>query len=198
MSDVHVIICHYNEDIEWVTKLKYNCTIHTNAGIPSETPPNKGGEASGYLKYIITNYDSLHEYTIFLHGHRTAWHCKENMDEKVNNLIISKTYCNINDNVRFARLLFCCNDTKTYIPECIHQISNALNEQIVIDNIIFKQCAQFYVHKDLIRRHSKETYVKLYDFLMDTNIPSWLTGRAFEFTWHYIFTGEHHDCSYPN
>lgn len=198
MSDVHVIICHYNEDLDWVTNLKYNYTIHSNAGIPAETAPNKGGEASGYLKYIINNYDNLHEYTIFLHGHRIAWHCKENMDEKVNNLMISEKYCNINDNVNIEKIWLGCKNTYTYIPECIHNISNALNEPIQVADIIYKQCAQFYVHKDLIRRHSKEEYVKMYDFLMDTTMPSWLSGRGFEYTWHYIFTGDHHDCSNPN
>jgi hypothetical protein len=195
MDDVHIIITHYNEDLDWTRNLKYKYTIHSNAGIPVDTAPNKGNEVSGYLTYIINNYDTLHEYTIFLHGHRTAWHCKENVDEKVNNLIINRQYCNINDSVNKERIAMWCEMTKKYIPESIHQISLILNEPIHTQHLVYNQAAQFYVHKDLIRRHSKEKYLQLYSFLMNTDILSWLTSRAFEYTWHYIFTGDHHDHS---
>ena len=195
MDDVHIIITHYNEDLYWTHNLKYNYTIHSNAGIPAETAPNKGNEVSGYLTYIINNYDTLHEYTIFLHGHRTSWHCKENVDEKVNNLIIDRQYCNINDSVNKERIAMWCEMTQKHIPESINQISLILNEPIHIQHLVYNQAAQFYVHKDLIRRHPKEKYIQLHSFVMNTDILSWLTSRAFEYTWHYIFTGDHHDHS---
>ena len=195
MTDAHICITHFNEDLDWTKSLKYDYTIISKKDTPLETPPNKGNEASGYLEYIIINYDNLHEYTIFLHGHRTSWHCTENIDKKVNNLIINRQYCNINDSVRKERIGMCCEATQQNIPETIKNISLILNEPIHIHDLVYKQAAQFYVHKDLIRRHTKEKYIQLYNFLMNTNILSWLTSRGFEYTWHYIFTGDHHDYS---
>ena len=91
-----------------------------------------------------------------------------------------------------------CESTQKHIPEIINHISLVLNEPIHIPHLVYNQAAQFYVHRDLIRRHSKEAYVTMYDFLMDTTIPDWLSSRGFEYTWHYIFTGDHHDYSNPN
>ena len=59
--------------------------------------------------------------------------------------------------------------------------------------IRFRCSAQFYVHKSLIRRHSKEVYIKLLDYLKNTQLESFYTGRAFEYIWHIIFTGLCHD-----
>ena len=47
---------------------------------------------------------------------------------------------------------------------------------------------QFYVHKDLILRNSKKVYEDFYNYLMNSNIGSFSTGRFFEYTWHIIFT----------
>ena len=195
-DSVHVVIAHYNENTSWINNIKYKYTLITKNGFPLETIPNKGNEASGYLQYIISNYETLSEYTIFVHGHQNSWHCKENMDEKINKLVFDKNYYNINDNVNTEKLVYSwCKNTHSFIPETIHNISLVLKSNIDINNIIYKQCAQFYVKKDNILRHSKETYIHLRNYLMTTTIPSWLTSRGFEYTWHYIFTGEQHDKS---
>ncbi|KAF2469902.1 uncharacterized protein BDR25DRAFT_227396, partial [Lindgomyces ingoldianus] len=40
-------------------------------------PENKGNGAVIYPSYRIIDYDSLPEYSIFIHGHRPSWHRKE-------------------------------------------------------------------------------------------------------------------------
>jgi hypothetical protein len=195
-NSAHVVIAHYNEDLEWVNNLKYSYTIITKWGIPRETAPNKGGEASCYLQYIIENYNNLSNTTIFLHGHRSSWHIHENIDEKVNRLEFNREYLNINDNVISEYINYGCDNTKKYIPIVINKIKNCLNDDLIIEELYFKQAGMFYVKKENILRHSKETYMKLYDFLMTYDeIDSGVTGRGFEFTWHYIFTGNHRDQS---
>jgi beta-1,4-mannosyl-glycoprotein beta-1,4-N-acetylglucosaminyltransferase len=196
--DVQVVIAHYNEDLDWVKNLKYKYTIISKNNIPLETPPNKGYEASSYLEYIIQHYNNLATFTIFIHGHQTSWHCQEKIDEKINKLIFDKNYYNINDNVNKENLL----TNAKGIVDTINQIS----EQIEITDLFYKQAAQFYVHKDNILRHSKETYQKWYDVLINSKHNSGWTSRAFEYCWHYIFTGNPVDESdnvkqlivYPN
>ncbi|KAK4613266.1 hypothetical protein CLAFUW4_08723 [Fulvia fulva] len=41
---------------------------------PLHTPANNGHEAMAYLTYLIEFYDNLPEISIFMHGHREAWH----------------------------------------------------------------------------------------------------------------------------
>ena len=85
--NVTVVVAHYNENIDWLKNIKYNVTVISKIGIPSETGKNRGNEASSYLEYIIQNYNNLSDYTIFIHGHQSDWHHKTNMDIKINGLI---------------------------------------------------------------------------------------------------------------
>ena len=192
-KNFHCLIAHYNEDLEWVKNIKYPYTIISKNGFLNEISPNKGYEASSYLQYIIENYDNLSDYTIFLHGHRTSWHCNENMDEKINKLSFRYKYFNINDNVRVEPILMMCNDTNEFIPQCIETIGKIIKKDIVLNKLIYKQAAQFYVKKENILQLSKETYIELHNFLQETKILSWLTSRAFEYTWHYLFTEQYND-----
>jgi hypothetical protein len=154
--------------------------------MPKETPPNKGNEASSFLQYIINNYDSLDDYTIFVHGHRTAWHHAENMDSKINSLKFVHPYYNIND-----------DDLRTLpsIPEgpkcsiLIPPVALLFSKGVNPKDIVFRNSAQFYVHKNNILRNSKEIYQKLYMYLMNSRETSYWTGRVLEYLWHIIFTG---------
>ena len=95
----NVVVAHYNENLDWTKNIKYNCSVFSREGLNRETNPNKGNEASIYLEYIIEHYNSLADYTIFVHGHRTDWHHKENIDEKINLLKFEREYFNINDQI---------------------------------------------------------------------------------------------------
>lgn len=158
-------------------------------GIPAETAPNRGNEASSFLEYIIKNYDNLREITIFVHGHQSAWHHKKNMDESLLHLDIGEhSYCNINDFYKTELALPNEFDyAKKLIPELFSILGFSFGENDV-QNINFRNCAQFYVNKESIMQHSKETYTKLYDWLMTTPHTSFYTGRMFEYLWHVIFT----------
>ncbi len=190
---VNILVAHYNEDTKWLENLKYPYVVISKKGIPLETKPNKGNEVSAYLEYIIENYDKLAEYTIFLHGHRTSWHCKENMDEKINKLTFRHDYYNINDKVRVERIRMMCVNTKKHIPKTIEIIGQIINKPISLDKLYYKQAAQFYVHKKCILQYPKDIYIDLYKFIQETEIPSALTSRGFEYTWHYIFTNNYTD-----
>jgi Protein of unknown function (DUF3431) len=195
MVNAHVIIAHYNEDLTWVNNLNYPYTVISKNGLPQDTLTNKGFEASSYLKYIIDNYDNLAEFNIFVHGHRNAWHMIENIDEKINRLEFIKDYCNINDKVN-KQIVYNKNEVnRKHIITVVNKISEVLGEPIEIDKILFNQAAQFYVCKNNILRNKKETYVELFNFLMETDIYSFATSRGFEYTWHIIFTGNHKDPS---
>jgi hypothetical protein len=192
---VFVVVAHYNEDTSWVNNLKYKYKIISKAGIPAEHPPNKGNEASSFLQYIIENYDNLDDITVFVHGHRSDWHHKENIDEKINRIAFDKDYYNINTNDTGNSLtpLTKHHDSLAKMKQMLPQLGNILNIRFEPAKIVYRNSAQFYVKKELIKKHSKETYFKLHAWLMYNNESSYYTGRAFEYTWHIIFTGRHVD-----
>ena len=189
---VAVVIAHYKENLDWIKNIKYkNYVIISKEKYEPEQIPNKGFEASSYLEYIIKSYENLSDYTIFLHGHRSSWHHKENIDEKINSLTFDKPYHNINDNT----LSGIGNGENSYEKtELIYQsLRRILNINIIIEHIFMRGSAQFYVHKDCILRHNKNVYIQLYNYLMETNEISFWTSRAFEYIWHLIFTLNHID-----
>ena len=188
---VVVVIAHYKENLEWVNNLKYKYVIISKEKYQPEEKPNKGFEASSYLEYIINNYDDLNEYTIFVHGHRNSWHHSMNMDEKINNLVFDKNYYNLNENPLSG---IGTGENSYEKTDLMYQsFRKILNMDIIIENIYMRGSAQFYVHRDCILRHSKDVYIKLYNYLMDTDEISFWTSRGFEYIWHLIFTLQHRD-----
>ena len=182
-----VVIAHYNEDLSWVTKLKYPFMVISRNGVPKDTVPNKGNEASIFLEYIITNYDRLDDYTFFVHGHRNSWHHAEPMDEKINRIECNLPYFNLND-IPPYRILNCLNTTNQ-ILRMYPPIQHILGP-LYMDRMTFRMGAQFYIHKDAIRSRSLETYKALYDFIMNNTGQAFEDGLLFERIWHFIFTND--------
>lgn len=188
---VEVVIAHYNEDLSWVTNLKYPFTIISNHGIPAGQFPNKGNEASSYIKYIITHYNCLSDYTVFLHGHRTAWHnYNKTADDIVNNLIFDKKYYNIKLDGYID--ILGPNEQKL-VPNYSEEFELLIRKRIILDKINYYACAQFYVHKDLILRHTLNQYKYIYDWIKDVKLNSFDTGQVFEVLWNLIFTGNYEE-----
>ena len=71
----------------------------------------------------------------------------------------------------------------------IKDLLKIINVELNVLNIRFRGSAQFYVHKSLIKRHSKQVYIQLYEYLMNSPYQSFYTSRSFEYIWHIIFTG---------
>lgn len=189
-----IIISHYNENLDWAYRLPYNATIVSKEGIPAETAPNKGCEASGYLEYIIKKYASLPDWLIFVHGHRSSWHHRQNMDEILPCLVIGEhKYCNIND---FYGVWLCevpeFNVCKIMLPE-LFSILDLKFGDADIEKIKYRPCSQFYVSNTLIYRYPVETYIRLHEWIMNCQQHSYWSGRMFEYIWHIMFTGKLED-----
>lgn len=71
MKDTIVVISKYIEDVEWIKNITHPVIIYDKSSQPIESSiqrPNIGREAETLLYYIITNYNSLPNKTIFLQG----------------------------------------------------------------------------------------------------------------------------------
>jgi hypothetical protein len=66
---VKVVISKYNENVEWVKKLKHSHVIYDKSSNPvagSIPLKNVGREAETFLYHIISNYNNLDDVTVFL------------------------------------------------------------------------------------------------------------------------------------
>jgi hypothetical protein len=181
---VHIVVAHYNENTEWCKDIPFPYTIISKAGIQPETPPNRGKEASTYLEYIINNYDKLTDYTIFLHGHRSSYHHAQNMDEKLKEIKFTKPYSDFNDYPPWPLTA----SAIAYLTPYKDQLAAILGPFNTGD-IIYKPCAQFYASAETIRSRPLHVYQQLYTFLMNCPELGEISGRIFEWLWHFILTG---------
>ncbi len=188
-NNYHVVVAHFNHDISWTKNLKYSYTIISKKDVPKDIWPNKGNEASTYIKYIIDHYYELYEYTIFVHDHRMSWHNKEtNLDQIINELKCVKKYNNINElNKQKISLI---DDFFIRILE-----DNALQRSYNLNNHNYKPAAMFYVHRSKIVQYDIEFYIKLYDYIKNVNIDSYTLSRMFEYSWHILFNNDETDYS---
>ena len=63
----HVIIAHYNEDLNWVKHLNIPYTVLSKEALKL----NVGHESWTYVYFIVQNYYSLPDKMLFVHGHET-------------------------------------------------------------------------------------------------------------------------------
>lgn len=68
---MEVVIARYNESLKWMRNMDFpRCVIYNKGETMPGTiqRPNIGREAETYLYHIITNYESLADWTLFLQG----------------------------------------------------------------------------------------------------------------------------------
>jgi hypothetical protein len=193
----NIVVSRYNRNVDFVYRINNGNNINVliydkeNSNNPHNIPVNKGNEASVYLKYIIDYYDELSEFTFFIHDEEYSWHHSGSIIDKYNDAVLSnKMYYNINDKCVWSQPNACdfyddlLNWYNIYIEEYI-PISKVPNNKDFIYG--YQGSAQFLVHKDLIRNLPKEFYIKLYEWIITTNLSNYISGRYLEWTWHIFW-----------
>jgi hypothetical protein len=212
MGDIKTVavISAYNNSIKWSLKLLQEkivdkIYVYSHKDITNINPfvlnndffyeeiPNKGCEASSYLKYIIDNYDNLPDKIILLHDHEFSWHHDGSIIEVIkNNIDKNKDYINLNSYVWNNNEWDKSRDNnffilyKRFLEPYYGNINLFLN---------FKEghkgCAQFILHKNRIKRNSYKFYLDLYNYCMDECQDYGHVEKGFgyfmEFVWHIIF-----------
>jgi len=197
--NTNIVVSRYNKNVDFAYRINNGNNINVliydkeNPKNPLNIPVNKGNEASVYLKYIIEYYDELSEFTFFIHDDEYAWHHTGSIIDKYNEAVMSnKMYYNINDKCPWnSRNSLNKNDYNDllnwyniYIEEYI-PISKVPNNTDFIYG--YQGSAQFLVHKDLIRNFPKKFYMKLYEWIITTDLTNDVSGRYLEWTWHIFW-----------
>ena len=183
-SDIVIVTSHWKEDLTWLkrqNRFKVVLIDHVGSNPPAIRPttviPNRGREASSYLRYIIDNYDTLPKYVAFIHGHEKAWH--------------HKFKGSLLDRIKKAEYLPLNNywtDTDTQHPEKIkkhwHVIEPWVGPKPEMNGYL-DGSAQFVASRRRIQRHPKEAYQYWYNVITGSN-EHFDMGVMFEYAWHYI------------
>ncbi|OQO12796.1 hypothetical protein B0A48_02260 [Cryoendolithus antarcticus] len=175
---------------------------------PLHPPRNKGHEAMIYLSYIIDHYDTLPDFSIFMHGHQFAWHNNEILDTDAAQMIMHLSPERV---MRLGYMDLRCH-WEPGCPAWLHpgvreRLSWKQEEHLIADSwaqvfpkdpipAILAQpcCAQFAVSRERILATPKQRYVYLRDWLLRTELSDYLSGRVFEYIWQYVFTSSPSHC----
>jgi len=190
-----VLISHFEEDLSWLKEVSssthYIIASKTLSHQVLHVQKNTGNEVSSYLTYIVKYYDYLPKFTLFLHGHDLDWHQFYRIGFILNHLNLSYGYQNIN-NIAFSPSW---RDSKMPGLQSIWQ--RLFQDELGDMPAVFHDrcCAQFVVHRNRIRLHSKQFYMTLLDYVYEGDTLSsdgYHSEMSFymEYIWHYIFGEE--------
>ena len=185
-----VFVARYNENIEWTKQLS-NVIVY-NKGPDNlsdeylqKNVPNVGREGHSYYTYIYENYDTLHDYTIFLQG------CP--FDHSPNIIQNIKKYENNSDlNIDFEwlseRILPCDLSGCSYhigLP-LVPVYLKLFSEHKSTMQFKFGAGAQFIVSKKAILKRPRSFYLKIIKLLQNSTHP--IEGFVIERFHEIIFT----------
>ena len=171
-------------------------------------PKNKGHEVMTYLTYIIDHYDALPDILIFLHSHRWTHHNNallaydaSEMVRKLNSdYVIREGYVNLR-----------CHWSPG-CPEWLHpgnpQESLEKQEEVVLSRCwseLFPSdplpaslgqacCAQFALSKERVLSIPLSRFIFYRDWIARTTLSDYISGRIWEYSWQFLFTGQSIYC----
>lgn len=175
---------------------------------PLRPPKNKGHEVMVYLSYIIDSYDNLADVNIFMHSHKLAWHNDDLLDHDASKMI-GRLSAERVQREGFMNLRCHWNPG---CPDWMHpgtvevdinkqeevMLAKSWSELFPMDAIptVLAQpcCAQFALSRDRILALPKSRYVFYRDWLLRTPLSDYISGRIWEYVWHYLFTGKNVVC----
>jgi hypothetical protein len=204
----HIIVSRYNDNVNWVKKLKDPYTI-----IKKENTTNVGNEAWSYIRFIIHNYNNLPDRMLFVHGHENSYHQDYPTWYIANNLNWNHEFMNINSRKFDEQYISFINDfednernyRKSYELWIKNPWKDVFGDFPIPHTLTFLGYAQFLVSKNYVLRHPIEFYKQILNWLETTTIDknlytgkvdnfskseAYVSGRILEYTWHYIFTGD--------
>jgi hypothetical protein len=178
---VKVVISKYNENVEWIKKLKHPYIIYDKSSNPvagSIPLKNVGREAETFLYHIISNYDNLDDVTVFLQANPfehlqrlVGWRAQlseseiNTVIEKMNNEITDLSYFST-----FYQVLY--ND-----PDGTNECPTTRNCQVLFGQyykyFTVSPGAQYIVPKKYILSRSLEFWKKLRDAMHRDFLSAW-------------------------
>lgn len=188
-----VVIARYQEDVSWANGIP-NCIIYNKSNSQPNTIhpviqlPNIGREGHTYLHHIITNYDQLDDYLVFLQGY--PFDHSPHLEHKLKDFIYRINEKNefipfeyISQKIVNSNIERCPGDITLQLIPTYKKIFNLDKTN---HPFVFGAGAQFIVSKQSILSRPKSFYQNMITLLdYDINPPE---GFVIERFWNMIFT----------
>ena len=200
VNTTNIVVSRYKRNTVFVYKINnyknvnvliYDKEDPTN---PLNIPLNKGQEASVYLKYIIDYYDSLPEFTFFIHDEEYSWHHSGSLIDKYQEAVMSnQKYYNVNDKCIWKGNAIKELHGDKMVSDYKLWYSRNIEEYIPFSTLPvdflagYRGSAQFLVHKDLIKTLPKKFYENLYNWIIKTPLSNYISSRFLEWSWHIFW-----------
>lgn len=201
------------EDTNWVAealpKIDRAIYLADDPAAPLHPPQNRGHESMIYLTYIIDHYYNLSDTTIFTHAERNSWHNNDLFDFDLARMISSISNTHVSRvgyfNLRCHHESGCPDHIKPQntghsdkIEEpyfaTVWEDLHGPNAPPLPETLAVACCSQFAASKDAILKIPLARWVHYRDWLLNSSLPDSISGRIWEFTWHYILTGQEVSC----
>ena len=200
------------ENIEWMSEqlpgLDVTIYVANNARAQLHPPKNKGHEVMVYFTFIIDHYEDLPDIVLFMHAHRYTQHNSEilNFDavQMIQRLkseyVITQGYVNMRCN-------WSPGCPQWLLPGAVHEDISKQEETVLFQSwhelfpydpvprtLAQACCAQFALSKERIRSIPKSRYIFYRDWILKTPLTDYVSGRIWEYSWQYLFTGQQVYC----
>jgi len=206
-SQVLVVTRQKKEDVSWISRelphLKTAIYTVDDENAALRPPTNKGHESMVYLTYIVDNYETLADTTIFVHAHQVAYHNNDllgsdmvRMLKRLNNQHVAEVgYFNLR----------CHLDPGC--PDWLHMNASQENinrkEEIIFpkiwdslhpgkplpDVLSHPCCSQIAASRARLQSIPLSEWKRYQHWLSETDLSDEVSGRIWEYTWQYILTG---------
>jgi hypothetical protein len=160
-----------------------------------------------YLTYIIENYDTLRDITVFLHAHwrgEFAWHNDAPGKDNAAALrllrldhVLAQGYVNLRcrTDIGCPDVVQPFRDPPNANALIEHNMADAwlamFGDAVPVPRVIgVPCCSQFAVSRAQIHAREKREYERVHAWLMGTELDDQLSGRVLEYLWHIIFGKE--------
>lgn len=211
-SRVIVLPCMKEDEVAWIKEELPNVEIavyNANDSAASLHPPkNKGHEVMVYLTYIIENYTQLPDIAIFMHAHRWTHHNNELLDNDAVQMISKLSSDHVFREGYFnMRCQWDPGCPEWLNPTNLHAnlgkqeevvLSRCWRELFPLDPLpgFLAQacCAQFALSKERILSIPLSRFMFYRNWILMTPLSDYISGRIWEYSWQYIFTGRHANC----
>jgi Protein of unknown function (DUF3431) len=201
-----------DENTDWlqqeVSGVQFAIYVADDPSAPLHPPKNKGNEVMIYLTYIIDHYEQLPEIIMFMHSHRYSWHNNDILNDDAYEIITRLSSDRV---VREGYMNLRCH-WNPGCPDWMHpgrieedgekreerELARVWTELFPLDPIpqVLAQpcCGQFALSRERIHGIPKTQYVFYRDWLMRTDLNTYLSGRVWEYLWQYLFRRETSSC----
>lgn len=210
ITETLVVACAPTANLSWLT---------TNPFPVASISPyraTKANEVSAYLQYIIERYDSLPDVSIFIHNHDRARHNNRLAGLDMSNMLARLDRRHVLESGYFnlrcdwepgcpARLKLSEHPRPgqedpevTTMKQVWRQL---LGPEMPLPEVLAQPCcAQFAASRGRIRSVSLAQWKRYQDWVVQTPLSDWVSGRVWEYTWQVVFAGvavlcpEERDC----